>query len=327
MLVDGATRPAGHQVPADPEDGRRGHGLRQRDDQARRQGPGRRGVLRHADLDRGDGGRLERPLGHRLRVGLDQPRPHEAPVHDAALLRDAEPVLRPRRFAVPDGRPALAASRSAPAPAARTSTTSSTSSRSPASPSSTTSRTRSSSRSRPRARASQALADGKIDAFLAAAPVGQAQIDAGLPLRGLDEAGVHVLPVGLRRQELGPRRRRLHRPGQRDHPRPPGGRDPEGAQRAVLRTRLRREGRGVRPVDHRPDDPLRGDPVHRSLARPASLVAIVALLAAACAGPAGVRRTRLGRRSTRPRTSSPRSSRAARSSCSPTPTTRRSRSP
>ena len=32
MLVEGATRPAGHEVPADPEDGRRGHGVRQRDD-------------------------------------------------------------------------------------------------------------------------------------------------------------------------------------------------------------------------------------------------------------------------------------------------------
>ena len=47
MLVEGATRPAGHEVPPDAEDGRRGHGLRQRDDQARRQGPGRRAVLRH----------------------------------------------------------------------------------------------------------------------------------------------------------------------------------------------------------------------------------------------------------------------------------------
>ena len=104
---------------------------------------------------------------------------------------------------------------------------------------------------------------------------------------GARQAGVHVLPLGLRRQELGPRRRRVHRPGQSDHPYPPGRRDPEGAQPAVLRTRLRREGRGVRPVDHRPDDPLRGASLHRSIARPASLVAIVALLAAACAGPGG----------------------------------------
>ena len=40
----------------------------------------------------------------------------------------------------------------------------------------------------------QALADGKIDAFLAAAPVGQAQIDAGLPLRGLDKPAFTFFP-------------------------------------------------------------------------------------------------------------------------------------
>ena len=43
----------------------------------------------------------------------------------------------------------------------------------------------------------QALADGKIDAFLAAAPVGQAQIDAGLPLRGLDKPAFTFFPSGF----------------------------------------------------------------------------------------------------------------------------------
>ena len=74
----------------------------------------------------------------------------------------------------------------------------------------------------------QALADGKIDAFLAAAPVGPGADRRGPAAARPREAGVHVLPVGLRRQELGPRRRRVHRPGQPDHPRPPGGRHTEG---------------------------------------------------------------------------------------------------
>ncbi len=43
----------------------------------------------------------------------------------------------------------------------------------------------------------QDLADGKIDAFLAAAPVGQAQIDAGLPLRGLDKPAFTFFPTGF----------------------------------------------------------------------------------------------------------------------------------
>ena len=43
----------------------------------------------------------------------------------------------------------------------------------------------------------QALADGKIDAFLAAAPVGQAQIDAGLPLRGLEKPAFTFFPSGF----------------------------------------------------------------------------------------------------------------------------------
>ena len=43
----------------------------------------------------------------------------------------------------------------------------------------------------------QALADGKIDAFLAAAPVGQAQIDAGLALRALDKPAFTFFPSGF----------------------------------------------------------------------------------------------------------------------------------
>jgi len=43
----------------------------------------------------------------------------------------------------------------------------------------------------------QDLADGKIDAFLAAAPVGQAQIDAGLPLRALDKPAFTFFPTGF----------------------------------------------------------------------------------------------------------------------------------
>ena len=43
----------------------------------------------------------------------------------------------------------------------------------------------------------QDLADGKIDAFLAAAPVGQAQIDAGLPLRALSKPAFTFFPSGF----------------------------------------------------------------------------------------------------------------------------------
>lgn len=43
----------------------------------------------------------------------------------------------------------------------------------------------------------QDLADGKIDAFLAAAPVGQAQIDAGLALRALDKPAFTFFPSGF----------------------------------------------------------------------------------------------------------------------------------
>jgi len=43
----------------------------------------------------------------------------------------------------------------------------------------------------------QALADGKIDAFLAAAPIGQAQIDAGLPLRALEKPAFTFFPSGF----------------------------------------------------------------------------------------------------------------------------------
>lgn len=43
----------------------------------------------------------------------------------------------------------------------------------------------------------QALADGEIDAFLAAGPVGQAQIDEGLALRPLDETAFTYYPSGF----------------------------------------------------------------------------------------------------------------------------------
>ena len=41
------------------------------------------------------------------------------------------------------------------------------------------------------------VADGKIDAFLAAAPVGQAEIDAGLALRSLDKPAFTFFPSGF----------------------------------------------------------------------------------------------------------------------------------
>ena len=59
-------------------------------------------------------------------------------------------------------------------------------------------------RTRPNSRDSQATAKGKIDAFLAAEPVGQGQIDAGVALRRLAGGRLHLLPVGVRRQEIGP---------------------------------------------------------------------------------------------------------------------------
>lgn len=43
----------------------------------------------------------------------------------------------------------------------------------------------------------QKVADGKLDAFLAAEPVGQAQIDEGLPLRMLDEIAFTYYPSGF----------------------------------------------------------------------------------------------------------------------------------
>ena len=43
----------------------------------------------------------------------------------------------------------------------------------------------------------QALADGDIDAFLCAAPVGQAQIEAGLPLRALAKPAFTFFPSGF----------------------------------------------------------------------------------------------------------------------------------
>jgi ABC-type amino acid transport substrate-binding protein len=43
----------------------------------------------------------------------------------------------------------------------------------------------------------EALANGEIDAYLAAAPVGQAQIDAGLALHALDEVAFTYYPTGF----------------------------------------------------------------------------------------------------------------------------------
>ena len=128
-----------------------GHRFRCRDDQARRQGARRRGLLRPADLDRGDGGQLERPVRYRVRLGGDQCHPDGPPVDDpAVLLRpatlprpkalDREEAVRPRRQ---EDRHLHRAAPSSP--------TSRAPSRSPESTSSRRSRTRRLSASRPRA--------------------------------------------------------------------------------------------------------------------------------------------------------------------------------
>ena len=74
-------------------------GLRRRDRQARRGRAGRRAVLRHAAVQRGDRGRLGRPLGRRLGLGGDHGFADEGPVRHPALLLDAGELLRASGFA------------------------------------------------------------------------------------------------------------------------------------------------------------------------------------------------------------------------------------
>ena len=71
-----------------------GRGLRRRHDEARRQGARGRGVFRNPVLDRDHGRQLGRPARHRVRLGLDQRRQDGAAVHDPAVLRRAELLLR-----------------------------------------------------------------------------------------------------------------------------------------------------------------------------------------------------------------------------------------
>ena len=67
---------------------------------------GRRAVLRDAVVDRGDRRQLGRPLGSRLRVGRDRARPDGRPLHDPAVLLDADQLLRPEGLDGEDaGRP------------------------------------------------------------------------------------------------------------------------------------------------------------------------------------------------------------------------------
>ena len=79
----------------------------------------RRALLRDAVVDRGDLRELGRPLGSRLRVGSGRSRPDGRPLHDAAVLLDADQLLRRRRPRPPRSPRTCRARRSAPAPAAR----------------------------------------------------------------------------------------------------------------------------------------------------------------------------------------------------------------
>ena len=72
MLVEGATRPAGTKCLPTQKTGAEVTGFDNETTKLVAKDLGVEAVLRHAQLDRGDGGRLGRPLGHRLRVGLDQ---------------------------------------------------------------------------------------------------------------------------------------------------------------------------------------------------------------------------------------------------------------
>ena len=233
MEVKGATRPAGHEVRRQPAHRHRGHGLRQRDDEAGRQGAWRRGVLRRADVDRGHGRQLGRPLGHRVRLGLDQRRPDAAAVHDAAVLRRARTTTSSRRSsgaarddldgkrigscaellarALPEGRARDPGGRhrlNVKDPKLVTFETEAPGSRRPPRARSTRSSLPSrSARRRSRRGGAAAAARGRV----------------------------HLLPLRLRRQELGPRLDGVRRPGQRDRPGRPGRRDAERALDEVVR--------------------------------------------------------------------------------------------
>ena len=65
------------------------------------------------------GGQLGRPLGSRVRLGRDRPRSDERALHDAALLLDADELLRPEELDGEDSRLISPARPSGPAPAAR----------------------------------------------------------------------------------------------------------------------------------------------------------------------------------------------------------------
>ena len=66
----------------------------------------------------------------------------------------------------------------------------------------------------------QEVADGKIDAFLCAEPVGQQAIDDGLPIRALDEAAFRLYLTGFVDQSSGYDPVAVSRPGERHHPSP-----------------------------------------------------------------------------------------------------------
>ena len=92
----------------------------------------------------------------------------------------------------------------------------------------------------------QAVADGEIDAFLCAEPVGEAMIEEGVPLRALDPPAFTFFPSGFVDKSSGVRPERVRRAGHRDHQGPPRGRHAQGAVRGVVRRRLRERGRSLR---------------------------------------------------------------------------------
>ena len=159
-------------------------------------------------LDRGDGGRLGRPLDIAYGSGAINATRMEQPVMTQPYYYIPQRFLVRPDSPLPDGRRTSTASRSATCTSCTVeSYLKGDARRSPASTSSRRSRTPSSPGSRPRAPGIDALADGKIDAFLAAEPVGLEAIKEGKPLRAPRRAGVLDVPERLRRQELGPRRR------------------------------------------------------------------------------------------------------------------------
>ena len=224
MDVPGAKRLAGTKCARNAAHRESGRGLRRRRDQARRQGARGRGVLRNAVLDRDHGRQLGRPARHRLRLGLDQRRPDGAALHDPALLRRAELLLRRQALS---GEARTRSRRQAhrllrellarDVPERRARDPDGRHQRS-------TSRTPRSSRSRRSGPGLKATAKGSIDAFLAAEPVGKAQIDAGVPLRQLPEVAFTYYPSGFVDKSSGLYLRGLRRQGRRDRPGTPGGR-------------------------------------------------------------------------------------------------------